>query len=98
MMKNLALFDLDHTLLPIDSDYAWGSFTTTIGWTEAGEHARQNDAFFADYQAGVLDVHAYVRFATRAARLQGAKKAQEAHQRFMREVIQPARKRDHLKT
>ena len=86
----LALFDLDHTLLPIDSDYAWGNFTTTIGWTEAVEHARQNDAFYADYQAGVLDVHAYVRFATRAARLQGAQKAQDARQRFMREVIAPA--------
>ena len=31
----LALFDLDHTLLPIDSDHAWGEFTTTLGWTDA---------------------------------------------------------------
>ena len=30
----LALFDLDHTLLPIDSDYAWGVFTQEIGWTD----------------------------------------------------------------
>ncbi|MEG1454371.1 MAG: HAD-IB family hydrolase, partial [Comamonas sp.] len=29
----LALFDLDHTLLPLDSDYEWGVFTTRIGWT-----------------------------------------------------------------
>ena len=33
-MLKLALFDLDHTLLPIDSDYAWGEFTTRIGWTD----------------------------------------------------------------
>ena len=26
----LALFDLDHTLLPIDSDYAWGVFTADM--------------------------------------------------------------------
>ncbi|HNK53394.1 MAG TPA: HAD-IB family hydrolase, partial [Ottowia sp.] len=32
-MLKLALFDLDHTLIPIDSDYAWGEFTTRIGWT-----------------------------------------------------------------
>ena len=33
MKPHLALFDLDHTLLPLDSDYAWGEFTQRIGWT-----------------------------------------------------------------
>jgi phosphoserine phosphatase len=27
----LALFDLDHTLLPIDSDHAWGDYTVARG-------------------------------------------------------------------
>ena len=86
----LALFDLDHTLLPIDSDYSWGTFTTTIGWTDAAEFGRRNDAFYAHYQAGTLDVHDYVRFATEAARLQGPALALAARERFMREVIAPA--------
>ena len=43
----LALFDLDHTLLPIDSDYSWGQFTTRIGWTDPVEFSRRNDEFFA---------------------------------------------------
>ncbi|MEO8016125.1 MAG: HAD-IB family hydrolase, partial [Polaromonas sp.] len=30
--QNLALFDLDHTLIPIDSDYEWGEFTIALGW------------------------------------------------------------------
>ena len=30
----LTLFDLDQTLLPIDSDYAWGVFTQDLGWTD----------------------------------------------------------------
>ena len=30
----LALFDLDHTLLPLDSDYEWGEFTIRIGWAD----------------------------------------------------------------
>lgn len=88
--KKLALFDLDHTLLPIDSDYAWGTFTTTIGWTDPVDFARRNDEFYAHYQAGTLDVHDYVRFATEAARLRGAQVAEAARERFMREVIQPA--------
>jgi HAD superfamily hydrolase (TIGR01490 family) len=86
----LALFDLDHTLLPIDSDYSWGTFTTTIGWTDPVDFARRNDEFYAHYKAGTLDVHDYVRFATEAARLRGPVQALAAHKRFMREVIGPA--------
>nr|WP_207794183.1 HAD family phosphatase [Ramlibacter algicola] len=84
------MFDLDHTLLPIDSDYAWGQFTLAIGWADAVEFARRNDQFFADYQAGTLDVHAYVRFATDAIRRKGREASLAAHQRFMTEVIGPA--------
>ena len=67
----LALFDLDHTLIPIDSDYAWGEFTTTLGWTDPVEFGRRNDEFFAHYRAGTLDIHDYVRFATDAVRTRG---------------------------
>jgi len=86
----LALFDLDHTLLPLDSDHAWGVFTTTIGWTDPVEFNRRNDEFFAHYRAGTLDINEYVRFATDAVRLRGAAEAAAAHQRFMAEVIGPA--------
>lgn len=86
----VALFDLDHTLLPIDSDYEWGVFTTTIGWTDPVEFARRNDVFFAQYQAGVLDIHDYVRFATEAVRLRGAQASTAAHAQFMERVVRPA--------
>ena len=86
----LALFDLDHTLIPIDSDYEWGVFTTTIGWTDPVEFSRRNDEFFAHYKAGTLDIHDYVRFATDAVRIQGAINSEAAHARFMRDVALPA--------
>ena len=86
----LALFDLDHTLLPLDSDYEWGEFTIRIGWNDPVEFARRNDAFYAHYQAGTLDVHDYVRFATEAVRARGPEAAAAAHQQFMRDVISPA--------
>ncbi|MEI8028329.1 MAG: HAD family hydrolase [Comamonadaceae bacterium] len=86
----LALFDLDHTLLPIDSDHAWGVFTTTIGWTDPVDFNRRNDEFFAHYKAGTLDIHDYVRFATEALRRQGAVNAQAAHAKFMSTVVQPS--------
>ncbi|MFN3439245.1 MAG: HAD family hydrolase [Acidovorax sp.] len=86
----LALFDLDHTLLPLDSDYEWGEFTIRIGWNDPVEFARRNDAFYAHYQAGTLDVHDYVRFATEAVRARGPEAAAAAHLQFMRDVITPA--------
>jgi HAD superfamily hydrolase (TIGR01490 family) len=86
----IALFDLDHTLLPIDSDYSWGEFTQAIGWTDRAAFKERNDAFFRHYQGGTLDVHDYVRFATEAVRLRGRAAALPAREKFMREVIGPA--------
>jgi HAD superfamily hydrolase (TIGR01490 family) len=86
----LALFDLDHTLIPIDSDHAWGEFTTRIGWTDADAFKRRNDAFYAQYQAGTLDIDEYIRFTTEPIRRHGPDAAAQAHARFMREVIAPA--------
>jgi hypothetical protein len=41
----LALFDLDNTLLPIDSDYCWGVFIQKLGWIDDEELKAQNEAF-----------------------------------------------------
>jgi HAD superfamily hydrolase (TIGR01490 family) len=87
--ENLCLFDLDETLLPLDSDHAWGEFVTRIGWVDAGEFARRNDAFYEQYKAGTLDIHAYVAFATEPLRAHSAAEAAAAHAQFMREVIAP---------
>jgi HAD superfamily hydrolase (TIGR01490 family) len=86
----LALFDLDHTLLPLDSDHAWGVFTSTIGWTDPVDFNRRNDEFYAHYKAGTLDIHDYVRFSTAAIRRQGAINSEAAHAQFMRAIVQPA--------
>jgi len=86
----LALFDLDQTLLPLDSDQSWGEFTLSLGWADPLTFKQRNDAFYADYNAGCLDIHAYVRFATQAVRQRGLTAAHEAHQQFMQKIIQPA--------
>jgi HAD superfamily hydrolase (TIGR01490 family) len=87
---NLALFDLDHTLLPIDSDYEWGQFLCRIGAVDADAFKRRNDDFFAQYQAGTLDPVEYLEFSL--GTLAGFPRAQldQMHAQFMREVIAPA--------
>jgi HAD superfamily hydrolase (TIGR01490 family) len=88
-MRSLCLFDLDDTLLPIDSDHAWGEFMTRTGWVDAAEFARRNDAFYAQYKAGQLDIHEYIAFATEPLRARTLAECAAAHQRFMTEVIAP---------
>lgn len=89
-LQKLALFDLDHTLIPLDSDHAWGEFTQALGWCDSAEFQRRNDEFFAQYRAGTLDIQAYVRFSTQAIRQQGDARAAAAHARFMQEVVASA--------
>lgn len=86
----LALFDLDHTLLPIDSDHEWGQFLVRIGAVDAATFARRNDDFFAQYQAGTLDPVEYLEFAL--GTLSGFPRAKLAQMQaqFMAEVIAPA--------
>lgn len=89
-MTNLALFDLDHTLLPIDSDYEWGQFLVRIKAVDADQFARSNDAFFAQYQAGTLDPIQYLAFALGTLAKFPRAKLDAMHARFMAEVIEPA--------
>ncbi len=88
LKTRLVLFDLDHTLIPFDSDYEWGEFTITLGWRDGVEFKRLNTGFFEQYKAGTLDLHAYVRFATQAIREQGATNSIAARARFMGAVVQ----------
>jgi len=88
-LTRLALFDLDHTLIPFDSDHSWGEFTTALGWTDAAEFKRRNDAFYAQYRAGTLDIREYCRFSMGAVCRQGAAASNAAHARYMEQVVRP---------
>lgn len=87
--KKIAMFDLDHTLLPLDSDYSWGRFTAGLGWVDRAAFDRQNEKFFRDYRAGTLDIDAYVAFATAAFLAQGQAAAEAAHARYLQDIIAP---------
>ena len=87
MTMQIALFDLDHTLIPFDSDYEWNEFTIALGWRDGDSFRRTNDNFFAQYRDGTLNIHDYVRFATQAIRDKGATESIAAHARFMADRV-----------
>jgi len=88
-IRNLALFDLDHTLIPFDSDHAFGQFVAELGWVDAEQHRRQNEAFYRQYKAGTLDLAAYLRFALQPLAGRDPAELQAAHDAFMRQVVLP---------
>lgn len=59
----VVLFDLDNTLLPIDSDYAWGQYLVALGVVSQKEYAQANDRFYSAYKDGTLDIHEFLQFA-----------------------------------
>ncbi|MEO8296201.1 MAG: HAD-IB family hydrolase [Burkholderiales bacterium] len=86
-MTRLCLFDLDGTLLPIDSDHAFGEFLVRIGWVDAETFRVRNDAFYQDYLAGTLDHVAYIDFATAGWRDRAPAEIEAMRRRYMDEVI-----------
>ncbi|MDU0810646.1 MAG: HAD family hydrolase [Burkholderia sp.] len=88
-MTNLALFDLDHTLIPIDSDHEWGRFMMKLGIVDSESFTRENNLFFNAYKAGKLDIRAYL--ASMLSPLAKYSRAQlsEWHAQYMQEIIQP---------
>lgn len=87
---NLALFDLDHTLLPLDSDYEWGQFLVRIGAVDAEAFAQRNAEFFHRYQVGTLDPVEYLEFTFGILAQFPRKQLDDWHRQFMHEVIEPA--------
>ncbi len=84
----LALFDLDHTLLPIDCDHAWGEYSVERGWRDAVQFKARNDAFYENYKQGVLQPEEYLLFATEAMRERGATESIALRADYMAAVIE----------
>lgn len=85
----LALFDLDGTLIPRDSDHAFGEFLVRLGWADGESFRQANDRFYEDYLHGRLDMAAYVDFATAPWRERPPGELAEVLARFVDEIVRP---------
>lgn len=86
---NLALFDLDYTLLNGDSDHAWGQFLADEGIVDRDDYKKKNDEFWTQYKAGTLNVHEYLDFALSMIAGKTPEELKPLHDRYMAEKIEP---------
>lgn len=85
----LALFDLDNTLLAGDSDFQWGQFLMEEGVLDREKHEAQNIQFYEDYKNGVLDIYAFLNFQLKPLSQHPRIRLNEWHQRYMERKVYP---------
>jgi HAD superfamily hydrolase (TIGR01490 family) len=86
---NLALFDLDNTLLAGDSDFEWSQFLIEQGVLDRELFEAKNLAFYEQYKAGTLDIHEFLDFQLKPLSRHARKVLNEWHQEFMRRKVRP---------
>lgn len=88
-LPDLTLFDLDNTLLTGDSDFMWNTFICDTGMVARERYQRRNRTFYQQYQAGQLDIDAYLRFVLEPMTGIPPDKLDAMHKEFMKRYIEP---------
>ncbi|MFM1781803.1 MAG: hypothetical protein RLZZ181_578 [Pseudomonadota bacterium] len=86
---NLALFDLDNTILAGDSDYNWSRFLIQEGYLDGAIHAEKNEQFYADYKNGTLDIFAFVEFQFKPLARNPRSILNQLLKKYVEELIKP---------
>lgn len=85
----LALFDLDNTLLAGDSDFEWGQFLISQGVLDRELHLARNLQFYEDYKAGTLDIHAFLEFQLKPLSAHSRSQLDAWHALYMERKVRP---------
>jgi len=86
---NLALFDLDNTLLAGDSDFEWAQYLISRGVLDREVYEARNLAFYEQYKAGTLDIHAFLDFQLKPLSRHPRRELDAWHADFMATRILP---------
>jgi HAD superfamily hydrolase (TIGR01490 family) len=86
---NLALFDLDNTLLTGDSDFEWAQFLIGKGVLDREVHEARNIEFYEQYKAGTLDIHAFLDFQLAPLARHARAELDAWHREFLATRIRP---------
>lgn len=85
----LALFDLDNTLLAGDSDFAWAQFLIEKGVLDREVYEARNQAFYEQYKAGTLDILEFLDFQLKPLSRHARAQLDAWHREFMAAKILP---------
>ena len=86
---NLALFDLDNTLLAGDSDFQWAQFLIEQRALDRELHEARNLEFYEQYKAGTLDIHEFLDFQLKPLARHSRSQLDAWHREFMTKKILP---------
>lgn len=86
---DVAIFDLDNTLINGDSDYLWGQFLVQEGVVDGDYYEKENQRFYDEYRLGTLDIHDFLRFSLKPLADNSLEKMLALRQRFMAEKVMP---------
>jgi HAD superfamily hydrolase (TIGR01490 family) len=90
MKPTLALFDLDHTLIPLDSDFAWGQFLVQVGAVDAASFEADNQRLMDSYNAGTLTAEQSLPILLAPLAAHPIAQLNAWHAQFMAQTIVPA--------
>ncbi len=86
---NLALFDLDNTLLAGDSDFEWAQFLIEQGVLDREVYEARNQDFYDQYKAGTLDILEFLDFQLKPLSRHSRAVLDGWHREFMARKIAP---------
>ena len=86
---NLALFDLDNTLLTGDSDFEWAQFLITKGVVDRELQEAKNIQFYEQYKAGTLDIYEFLNFQLAPLTRHSREELDAWHREYMARHILP---------
>ena len=89
MKKNLAIFDLDNTILNGDSDYSWIKFLIDIGYVNKQEYEKKNQYFYDKYYEGNLNYDEWAEFALSTIKGKKPEEIEDLLSEFLSSVIEP---------
>ena len=89
MKRNLAIFDLDNTILNGDSDYSWINFLIEKRLVDKDEYERKNKYFYDQYYQSKLNYDEWAEFALTTIKGKKLEEIEDILSKFLSEIIEP---------
>ena len=86
---NLIIFDLDETLINVDSDVEWGRYLIEKNLVDPNEWESKNENFYRQYKNGQLDINEYLLFSCEPLKNNNLGLLKRHRDAFINERIKP---------